>query len=104
MKKPQLKLIEIIAKNLPQEHQSSNIHSLVSGEDVLLTNKAEVNGEEVEPEKEYLVANQLIMKVDHKKRLKRAFAKLGRAGLIQYCQKYMKHENRKLEDAINLAF
>ena len=52
MKKPQLKLLEIIAKNLPQQGIVSNINSIVTGEDVLLTNKNEINGEEVIPEKE----------------------------------------------------
>ena len=49
MKKPQLKLLEIIAKNLPQQGVVSNINSIVTGEDVLLTNKNEINGEEVVP-------------------------------------------------------
>ena len=105
MKKPQLKLIEIIAKNLPQQGIVSNINAVVSGEDVLLTNKTEINGEEVEPEKDYIVGNRLIREVDHKGRLKKAFRKFGKTGLINYCKKYMKYDDAgRLEEVINIAF
>ena len=104
MKKPQLKLLEIIAKNLPQQGIVSNINSIITGEDVILTNKNEINGEEVIPEKDYIVGNNLIREVDHKGRLKKAFKKLGKKGLIAYCKKYMKYDTGKLEEAINLAF
>ena len=42
--------------------------------------------------------------MNHKGRLKRAFKKLGKTGLINYCKKYMKNDTGKLEEAINIAF
>ena len=54
MKKPQLKLIEIIANNLPEQGQVSNINTLVTGqelkEDVLLGGRKESDIKEVEPD------------------------------------------------------
>ena len=92
MKKPQLKLIEIIAKNLPEQGQISNINTLVTGkdliEDVLLAGRKEAEVKGIEPGKDYIIPNVLVMPIDHKGRMKRAFKKLGKVGLINYCKKY----------------
>ncbi len=104
MKKPQLKLIEIIAKNLPTQQIQSSINSVVSGEDAILAGTNEIKGEEVDPGKDYIIGNSLIRDINHKGRLKRAFKKLGKNGLILYCKQYMKNDSSELEQAINAAF
>lgn len=104
MKKHQLKLIDIIVKNLPEEKQVSKINSVLSGEDAILAGTNEIDGKEVNPEKEYTVTNHLIIPVNHKLRMKRAFSKLGKKGLIAYCKKFIKGDSLKVEEAINMAF
>jgi len=109
MKKSQVKLIEIIAKNLPNQEQVSNINTKVTGqdliEDVLLGGRKESDIKEVDPEKEYIIPNRLVMPVDHIARMKRKLKRYGKSGLIEYCKQYMKNKNTsKLEEAINMAF
>ncbi len=105
MKKAQVKLIGIIANNLPNQGQVSNINSVVSGEDAILAGTTEIAGKEVEPGKEYIIGNHLIMAVDHIARLKRAFKSNGKNGIIEYCKKFLKgNDSSKLEEAINTAF
>ena len=105
MKKSQVKLIGIIAKNLPNQGQASNINSIVSGEDAILAGTTEIAGKEVDPDKEYLIGNRLIMAVDHIARLKRAFKSNGKNGLIEYCKKFMKgKDTSELVEVINMAF
>ena len=52
----------------------------------------------------YIIGNSLIRDINHKGRLKRAFKKLGKNGLILYCKQYMKNDSSELEQAINAAF
>ena len=105
MKKPQVKLIEIIAKNLPSQSQVSNINSVVTGEDAILAGTSEIEGKAVDPEKEYIIPNRLIMPVDHVARIKRAFSSNGKNGIIEYCKRFLKgKDSSKLEEAINLVF
>ena len=105
MKKEQLKYIRIIANNLPNQGQVSNINSVVSGEDAILAGTTEIAGKEVEPGKEYIIGNHLIMAVDHIGRLKRAFKRHGKNGLIKYCKKFMKgKDTSQLVKVINMAF
>ena len=105
MKKAQVKLIGIIANNLPNQGQVSNINSVVSGEDAILAGTTEIAGKEVEPGKEYIIGNHLIMAADHIKRIKRAFKSNGKNGIIEYCKKFMKgKDTSQLADAINMVF
>ena len=105
MKKSQVKLIGIIANSLPNQGQASNINSIVSGEDAILAGTTEIEGKEVDPEKEYIIGNRLIMAVDHKNRLKGMFKRHGKNGLIEYCKKFLKGKDcTKLEESINVAF
>ncbi|MCK5614235.1 hypothetical protein KAR91_70875 [Candidatus Pacearchaeota archaeon] len=105
MKKHQVKLIGIIAKALPGQSQASNINSIVSGEDAILAGTNEIEGKEVDPEKEYMIPNRLIMPVDHIKRIKRAFKSNGKNGIIEYCEKFLKRgDSTELEEAINMVF
>ncbi len=105
MKKAQVKLIGIIANNLPNQGQVSNINSVVSGEDAILAGTDEIEGKEVDPDKNYVIGNHLIMPVDHIKRIKRAFKSNGKNGIIEYCKKFLKgKDSSELEQAINMAF
>lgn len=105
MKKPQLKLIGIIANNLPNQGQASNINSVVSGEDAILAGTNEIEGKEVDPDKDYIIGNRLIMPVDHRARIKRAFKSNGKNGIIEYCKKFLKgNDSSELEEAINMVF
>lgn len=105
MKKPQLKVIQIIANYLPVHGQASNINSIVSGEDAILAGTNEIEGKEVNPDKDYIIGNRLIMPVDHIKRIKRAFKSNGKNGIIEYCKRFLKgKDSSKLEEAINMVF
>ena len=109
MKKEQLKYIRIIANNLPDQGQVSKINTKVTGhdliEDVRLGGRKESDIKEVDPEKEYIIPNRLIMAVDHIARLKRAFKRHGKNGLIEYCKKFMKEKDTsQLVEVINMAF
>jgi len=106
MNKIQLQLIDIIARNLPMNSQVSRINSIVKGEDAILAGTTEIDGEKVDPEKDYIIGNHLYREINHKKRIKRAFQKHGKPGLIKYCQKYMRNpkKSEKLIEAINEAF
>lgn len=109
MKKAQVKLIGIIANNLPNQGQVSNINTLITGndifEDILLGGRSEVEGKGIDPDKEYIIPNILVMPVDHIKRIKRAFKSNGKTGIIEYCKRFLKgKDSSKLEEAINMVF
>ena len=104
MKKSQLKLIGIIAKNLPTQQIETPLNVIVSGEDAILAGTNEIKGEEVNSEKDYICGSALIRDINHKLRLKRAYKIRGKSGLISYCRQYMKNDSTKLEEAINTAF
>ena len=109
MKKAQVKLIHIIANNLPNQGQVSKINTLVTGqdliEDVRLGGRKESDIKEVDPDKEYIIPNSLVMAVDHVARIKRTFKSHGKNGIIEYCKKFLKgKDSTKLEEASNMAF
>lgn len=109
MKKPQLELIKIIAKNLPEQSQISNINTVVTGNDIfegiLLGGRNEVEGKGIDPDKKYIIPNILAMPVDHIKRIKRVFKSNGKNGIIEYCKKFLKgKDSSELEEAINMVF
>lgn len=61
---------------------------MVSGEDVLLAGTKEIAGNEVDPEKEYMMNIPRYHSINHKRCMKRAYLKHGADGLIHYLKKY----------------
>jgi hypothetical protein len=86
------RFIDGVCMQLPVDGYSVKDTCKVSGEDVLLSNTNEINGEEVDPEKEYLMNIPRYHSVNHKRRMKRAFKTNGLDGLISYLKKYTKPE------------
>jgi hypothetical protein len=62
------------------------------GADLLLGNVKEVEGKPVDPKKEYLMKLPVRREMDHKMRLKNAYKKAGKVGLITYLRPFIKPE------------
>jgi hypothetical protein len=89
MNKQTLKIIDQLSKRLqPETYHASDINTKITGEDVLLTNCKEINGEEVVFERDYTCKVPLIRKINHKLRMKKAYNKNGKAGLMLYLKPY----------------
>lgn len=86
------RFINGISKQLPPQGYSVRDTCKVSGKDVLLSNTNEINGEEVDPEKEYFMNIPRYHEVNHKRRMRRAYISSGVEGLINYLKKYPKPE------------
>lgn len=84
MNKKALKFISQLSDLLPLQLYNSNYTVKCSGEDALLSGHTEIDGEVIIPEKDYVLNNTLQKDVSHKRRLKRVYAKRGKAGLITY--------------------
>jgi hypothetical protein len=94
MNKELLKQINMIARNLPTMAYTAMMYpSKITGEDVLLAGTKEIDGEEVDILKEYIIKTPLIRDVDHVKRLKEAYKRNRRAGVIAYLKPYVAPEN-----------
>ena len=62
-----------------------------TGEDLLLSNIEEVEGEPVDPEKEYIIGDVMTREVgkkQHHRRMKKAFMKNGVEGVCAYFKKF----------------
>lgn len=92
MNKRHLKIINEIANVLPKTQYAAKDRRLVKGEDLILANQTEIDGEPVDPDKEYLMHLPMTIQVNHTNRIKKAFKRHGRAGVIQYVRPFIKPE------------
>jgi hypothetical protein len=93
--KKSLTIISVIAETMQSDSYAFYEKQTISGEDVLLTNTHELNGQQVVKEKDYQISVPVFNQVNHKRRLKRAYESDGLEGLMNYCKKYLKEERVK---------
>ncbi len=97
-----VKALDVLADFLPDRMQHSTYQKTLKGEDAILAGTLEIDGEKVDPEKDYVVQNNLFREVNHKLRMKKAFKKHGKKGVIHYCKKFVKAEKQnELTNAID---
>lgn len=93
MNKTALHHIDRFAKALPVlMHTAAFYQQKISGADLLLAGTKEVEGTEVLPEKDYYMKVPVNREIDHKARMKNAYKKRGKDGLISYLRPYIKPE------------
>lgn len=93
MKKEHKKVIKELANILPKQMYEFKGRIKCIGSDVLLANTKEIDGIEVDPEKEYILTMPFRNEVNHYLRIKRAFKNHGRAGVIKYCRPFINPEH-----------
>ena len=84
MKKKVIKYLEIIAETLPDKKYITEEEQLLSGEDAILT------GIQADKDKDYLLTVPTIHIANHKLRLKKAYKKGGKEGVVDYIKDYFK--------------
>lgn len=90
MHKVVLKHIDEIANLLPQVKYNAAVErQKITGVDVRLSGAKEIEGERVDPNKNYLINVPVIREVDHKQRMKRAYKRSGKVGVIHYLRPYV---------------
>jgi hypothetical protein len=92
MNKINLKIISKLSDQLPLQLYNSKYRVKISGEDVILSGQTKIEGNEIDLKKEYILNNVLQREVDHKQRMKKAYNKRGKAGLITYLKPFCKKE------------
>lgn len=92
MNKKEQKTIQKIAKILPVQMYEFTGKAKVKGSDLVLTGTTTVKGEDVDPEKEYMMDLPHRHDVNHYLRMKKAFKKRGTTAIINYCQPFIKPE------------
>ncbi len=93
MNKKALQIISKFSQELPAIQYTAAIYnSKISGTDVLLAGTKQINGEDVDTEKQYSCKTPLIRDIDHKKRMKRIYNKRGKIGLITYLKPFCKKD------------
>lgn len=91
MNKTALKVISNISKQMPVILFDAAIERRkTKGEDLLLGGVKEVEGQPVDPEKEYYMTLPVRRTIDHKMRMKNAYSRAGKFGLITYLKPYVK--------------
>jgi hypothetical protein len=94
MKKKQLKVLGLIAEKLPRvTYLASMERAEWTGEDALLAGTEEIDGKPVDPEKTYQVRVPLVRDWDHKRRMKEAYKREGRMGVIKYCRPFVRPDS-----------
>lgn len=90
--KSQMKFLNALSDIFPQQQYSFKGTTKVTGEDAILAGNTEINGKEINPDEEYTMTMPFTNTVNHKNRLKSAFRRNGRSGVIKYCKPYYKKE------------
>jgi hypothetical protein len=87
-----LKQIDMLAKQLPPVlYHAALENSVISGDEAKLTGLKLEDGELLEDEM-YLYKYPLQRLIDHKSRMKKAYKRRGKVGIIDYCSKYIKED------------
>ena len=81
-----------ISKNLPKEDYVINSAVILTGEQLIESGQKEVSNTKVDPEKEYVQYVPMYNQKNHFRRLKRAYASGGLAGVKKYLSPYVKAE------------
>jgi hypothetical protein len=86
--------IRDMAKKLPQQSYTVTDRVTLQGTDARLADVKEIDGQPVDPEKEYTMTLPRVHIVNHKRRMRRAYKKGGKGPLIDYVIKFVPLENR----------
>jgi len=91
--KTKLKVIKAISDILPKQQYQFKGRQKLLGSDAILAGHKEIEKQEIDPEKEYILNMPYSNSVNHYNRLKRAYKRHGRSGIINYCKPYIKKEH-----------
>jgi hypothetical protein len=101
MKKVKIKALSNLAQRLPESYVIVNNPSLIKGEEISLSEFAELRAKGVEipieGDKWYKKANYKLEKIDHFNRLKNAYAKKKEQGILDYIT-WLDNHNKKLNE------
>lgn len=84
-----------LAKKLPQTQYVVNDAVKISGEDLLLSGHKEVDGKEIDKDKEYFMTNPCYHESNHYLRLKKSYSKNGIQGVLDYSKQFIKKEKQR---------
>lgn len=84
-----------LANKFPQTQYVVNDAVKISGEDLLLSGHKEVEGKEIDKDKQYFMTNPCYHESNHYLRLKKSYAKSGVKGVLDYSVQFIKKESRE---------
>lgn len=94
------KEIGTLAGQLLPSYYEANAIGKLTGRQLNEQGVFEIDGKEIDPEKEYIVPGTKSFPVNHKRRMLKIYSKLGKAGIIEYIKGQT--EIQKAHEPINL--
>lgn len=93
LSKNQKLLIKAIAEKIPNQKRVINSNTFISGEDLLLSGHTEVEGKEIDPEKDYIMNLPMYFECVHEKRIAKQAKKKGFEGVFNYVSRFLDNQD-----------
>ena len=92
IRKHQMKVLNNLGGILPKQQYEFKGLQKITGQDVILSGHKEIEGKEIELNKDYIMSMPFSNTANHKNRLKSVFRRNGISGVIKYMKPYVKKE------------
>lgn len=97
--------IRKLASSMPVDYFGSKSMDTISGSELLLSGHKQVEGEDINPDKQYLLPVPVYLMKNHERRLRRAYKGEGREGIIRVIMPYIRDEAKEaVRNEINRIF